>query len=200
MFDCANDVIVVDMRKLYCYVDETGQDVTSKIFIVVAVVSGDDQNSLKQKLLETENDAKIGQRKWHKSKAERRLKYLQLVLQKKLGAGEVYFSEYKKPLPYFLPLIDILEKAIADQSVVDYQAVVYIDGIDRKKAAELTNALRLRQVRLLMVRGSRDESEPVIRLADRWAGCIRLALMGNKEANEIFHQAKSLGYLIALTK
>jgi hypothetical protein len=188
------------MQKLYCYVDETGQDPPSEFFIVVAVVSDRDQSLFRKELVDIESIASTGQRKWHKSRPERRMKYLQTVMQKKVGLGEVYFGRYKKPLPYFLPILETIEKAITHKAKGEYRAEVFIDGIDKKKAAELTNALRLRQVRLDMIRSRRDESEPLIRLADMWAGCIRAAFLGKREAKELFELAKQSGYLIELTK
>ena len=188
------------MQKLYCYVDESGQDPLSEIFIVVAVVSSRDQEFLRTELSTVESMAKTGHRKWHKSKSARRLKYLELVLQKKICRGEIYFGKYRKPLPYFLPLLETLEKAIMDSGVKEYRAIVYVDGIDKKKAAELTNALRIRGINLELVRSRRDESEPLIRLADMWAGCIRSSVLGNKDSEAIFRQAKKLVYLKELVK
>jgi hypothetical protein len=52
-------------QKLYCYVDETGQDVTSNFFIVVAVVSAIEQEGLRQALLDIEHEAGTGHRGWH---------------------------------------------------------------------------------------------------------------------------------------
>jgi Protein of unknown function (DUF3800) len=157
-------------QKLYCYVDETGQDKTSSLFIVVAIVSAAEQDRLRETLVEIEREAGTGARKWHKSHASRRLRYLNLALERRIGAGEVFFGSYQKPLPYFFPMLDVLERAIRRKAVTPYTARVFVDGIDKKKAAELTNALRLRDISLEMVRSRRDESEPVIRLADMWAG------------------------------
>jgi len=183
------------MQKLYCYVDETGQDTKSEFFIVVAVVSDKEQDLLRERLLKIESQTKIGKRKWHKASHDRRRRYLQLVLDKGIGNGEVYFGRYKKPLPYFLPILETLEKAISDKAEGDYKTIIYIDGIDKKKAAELTNALRLQRIKLELVRSKRDESEPLIRLADRWAGCIRGASLGRKDAQGIVERAEKEGYL-----
>lgn len=46
-----------------------------------------------------------------------------------------------------------------------------------------------------LVRSSRDESEGMIRLADMWAGCTRLALLENKEASLLLGNAKKEAYL-----
>jgi hypothetical protein len=128
------------------------------------------------------------------------MKHLELALERDLGRGDVFFGSYPKPLPYFFPLIDVLEKAIKRKAGPSYAARIFVDGIDRKKAAELTNALRFRGVSLEMVRSRRDESEPVIRLADMWAGCIRAAVLGRREyfeacgATTSFPAAHSAGF------
>ena len=183
------------MQKLYCYIDESGQDVGSEFFVVVAVVSNKEQYSLREQIIEIESETRVGKRKWHKVDSEKRKQFLQLVLKKKVGRGEVYFVRYQKPLPYFLPMLEILEKSIRDKAEENYKAIVYIDGIDKKKAFELTNALRLRGIKLEFVRSARDESEPLIRLADRWAGCIRAAFLGKQNEKKIFEEAEEIEYL-----
>ena len=72
---------------------------------------------------------------------------------------------------------------------------MYVDGIDKKKAEELTNALRVRKIKLELVRSKRDESEPLIRLADRWAGCIRSSFLKNREYTDIFDKAKNKKFI-----
>lgn len=183
-------------RKLYCYVDETGQDTSSKFFVVVAVVSDAEQEKLRQELLEVERAAGTGNRKWHKSRPERRLQYLFSVMQRGLGVGEVFFGSYPKPLPYFFPFLEVLEfaiKSVAGEG--EYTTKVFVDGIDRNKARELTNALRLRGVSLEMVQSRRDESEPIIRLADMWAGCIRAAQLGFASEERIVSKARRMRIL-----
>ena len=110
-------------------------------------------------------------------------------------SGEVFFGSYPKPLPYFLPLIEVIVDALRAKAGPADTARVFVDGIDRKKAAELTNALRLRGVSLDMVKGKRDASEPLIRLADMWAGCIRAAFGGRAEESGILNRALRTGYL-----
>jgi hypothetical protein len=173
--------IIRPMQKLYCYVDETGQDAASNIFVVVAVVSQQDQEQLCQALTEIEHLVGIGRVKWHKLLSARHLRNLTLVFGRNLGREELFFGSYPKPPPNFFPLLDVLERAIKTKAVPPHTARVFVDGIDCKKAAELTNALRLRGVSLELLRSRRDESEPLNRLADRWAGCIRRAISGHRE-------------------
>jgi hypothetical protein len=185
-------------EKLYCYVDETGQDAATKFFSVVAVVSAGDQDRLRRKLEEIEEAAGTGHRKWHKSRSERRLRYLALMLEARLLPGQIFFGTYRKPTPYFFPFVETIEGAIKTRASGSYTAKVFIDGIDRQKAAELTNALRDRGVSLQMVRGRRDESEPLIRLADMWAGCIRAARLGTGAESAILQGALDVGHVVDL--
>lgn len=184
------------MQKLYCYVDETGQDASSQFFIVVAIISSGDQHILRERLIQIEKKAKTGHRKWHKSKTERRLAYLRQALNERICEDGVHFGYFQKPLPYFLPILEALETAIKSKAEKDYQAIISIDGIDKKKAAELTNALRLRDIKLRFIRSARDESEPLIRLADMWAGCLRGAFSGKKEEKEIYDKALRQNYFL----
>ena len=182
-------MIPKERKKLYCYVDETGQDAGSKIFVVVTVASLEDQKTIRQALLEIEDAAGTGHRKWHKSRPERRLRYIRNIVERNLCAGDIYFGIYKKPLPYFFPFIEVLEQAIKSKELACFEARIFVDGIDRQKARELTNALRLRGISLQAVMSRRDESEPLIRLADMWAGCIRAAYEGSVEEVRLIDQA-----------
>ena len=187
--------MISNAQKIYCYIDETGQDAGSDFFVVVVIATDKEQNLLRRKLLEIESLTKIGQRKWHKSQFKRNKYYIQLVIKKEIGKREVFFGRYKKPIPYFFPMLETIEKAILDKAEKDYKSIIYVDGIDKKKAAELTNALRLRKIKLEFVRSARDESEPLIRLADRWAGCIRAAFLDRTEEKAILAKAKKINYL-----
>jgi len=182
-------------QKFYCYVDETGQDARSEVFIVVAVVSAEEQATLRQQLEAIEQETGVGKRKWHKASHDRRMRYLDMALQQGVASESVFFGTYKKPLPYFLPMLDTVAKAIKAKAKGEYQTRVYVDGIDRKKARELTNALRVEGVSLVLVKSRRDESEPLIRFADRWAGCTRASLEGSEEAKRLVERAKQTGYL-----
>lgn len=186
-------------QKLYVYVDESGQDYTSEFFVVVAVVSVKDQEEVRKQLVIIEQIAGTNRKKWHKLRYNHRMRYLILVLERKIVAGDVYAAYYKKPIPYFFPIITVLEKAIKQATQGDYHANIYVDGIDRQKAKELTNALRASGISLRMVKSRRDESEPLIRLADMWAGCIRSALLRHKDAQDILKRAKKEEYLRELT-
>lgn len=114
-------------------------------------------------------------------------------------SADVFFGTYQKPIPYFFPMLEVLEGAIKTKGSLNSTERVFVDGIDRQKASELTNALRARHVSLEQVRSRRDESEPVIRLADMWAGCVRAALQGSPEEGSILNSALGLRRVRSLT-
>lgn len=108
---------------------------------------------------------------------------------------------YSKPIPYFFTTIDLIERAVKEASRHEpYQARVFVDGIDKQKAQELTNALRVRGIVLRRkVRPLKDENEALIRLADMWAGCMRSALFGHEDTRAMIERAKHEKYLNDLT-
>jgi Protein of unknown function (DUF3800) len=188
-------------RKLFLYVDESGQDDASQFFVVSTVVTEHEQDLIRRQLLEIEAESKTRGLKWQQSRHDRRVKYLTLVLNRKVAAGCVYIGRYPKPVPYTPPLTYVIEHAVKDRGEAKgyYRAIVRVDGINRKGAIALTNALRAQGVSLELVKGKTDEGEPLIRLADMWAGCIRSALLGEHDSEVLFTRAKESGYLKEVT-
>jgi Protein of unknown function (DUF3800) len=189
-------------QKIYAYVDESGQDDDSKVFIVVSVVTVNNQDQLREQLLKVEEDANTHALKWNQSRHDRRMKYLSLVLQRKIGAGFVFMGRFKKPVPYFHPIASVIEKAVKQAMGGEkYLAIVRVDGINKKIAVALTNALRANGVSLKQVKGKRDEGEVLIRFADMWAGCVRGALLNEKDDDVLFlfREALRTGYLKEVT-
>jgi hypothetical protein len=69
------------MQRLYCYVDESGQDTQGKLFLVTAVVTERQyREELEQRLLEIEEISRKRQMKWRPTSFERRLAYLEAIL------------------------------------------------------------------------------------------------------------------------
>lgn len=97
-------------------------------------------------------------------------------------------------------MIVLLEKAIKQATKDAHRANIYVDGIDDQKAKELTNALRASKISLRLVQSRRDESEPLIRLADMWAGCIRRSFLKDKDAKAILKRARDERYLKDITE
>ena len=183
------------MRKLYCFVDETGQDAGSRQFIVVAVIVTANVSEARERLEKLERDTRILNIKWHKSDYRYRIQFMEEFLRQDNGDLRVYFLKVNKPVFYYLPMVEIIRKSISANSVLGTRAIVCIDGLDRFSAKKFTNTLRTENLKIKLAKGARDESESLIRLADRWAGCIRMALSGNKECKNLVSEAKNRGVL-----
>lgn len=182
-------------KKLYCFVDETGQDAGSQLFIVAAVIAWDDVPALRASLMELEKELKVGSKKWHKLRQQSRMEFMEAFLREKYPNLKIYFGHFKKPTLYYFPTLEVIEKALGSFSQ-PVQAVVSIDGLDAISAKKMTNALRSKHLQLKLVKGWRDESEVLIRLADRWAGCLRLAFVDrNKDCKELVSRAEKRGVL-----
>ena len=180
-------------KKIYCYVDETGQDSGSKFFIVVGVIVIEDLIKVREALLNLEIKSKVRKVKWHKAQRLEREEFLFLSSQAGLSI-KVYYGEYSKDVSFISSIAEALYQAIKDLRIEKYEAIICVDGIDGKKSEELTTVLRRSGVKLRHVRTARDESEVLIRLADRWAGCIRLA-QKDAECLKLLSQAKKNGII-----
>lgn len=188
-------------QKIYVYVDEAGQDKISQFFVVSTVVTEHEQQTIREELLSIEQEAETHGLKWSKSRHDRRVKYLTLILERKVAAGGIYIGRYKKPVSYAPPLVYVISQSVQDREASKgyYRAIVRVDGINRKAAIALTNALRSQGISLTLVKSKADHHEPLIRLADMWAGCIRSAMLGEPNGKRLFNRAKESGYLKEVT-
>ena len=50
------------------------------------------------------------------------------------------------------------------------------------------------------MKSKRDESEPIIRLADMWVGCVRSAISNNGNEKIVLDQAKKAGHAHEISK
>ena len=184
-----------ETKKFYCFVDETGQDVGSEIFITAATVSSEDQHNLRQELETIEKQTKIFKRKWYRAGYQQRLDFISRILESGHKFGKIFYIVYKKPIMFFYPWLEVIALALENVTHGDYKARVYVDGIDHKRAAELTNTLRARGVKLSFVRDARDETEAFIRLADRAVGLVRASRERKGEYAELLAKANKLGII-----
>ena len=182
-------------KKLYCFVDETGQDAGSERFIVVAVIVTADVNEARERLEKLERSTHILNIKWHKSDYRYRIQFMEEFLRQDNQNLRIYFLKVNKLVFYYLPMVEIIRKSIFENSAPGAQAIVCIDGLDKFSAKKFTNTLRTEKLKIKLAKGARDESEALIRLADRWAGCVRMALSGNEQCKVLVARAKKKGLL-----
>lgn len=185
--------------KLYCYVDETGQDTLGRFFIVSIVVTGGDRDLLIEKLAAIERSSGKGQVKWMKVRGRQRLSYMQGVLSSPLFKGRLYFSQYKGTRAYMaLTVLSTAKAILTAASPTQPQTTVYVDGLPKSRLRWFGTELRRLSVRTSGVIGVRkEEADALIRLADACCGFIRAALSGgHPEMTHLLESAKASGYFM----
>lgn len=166
-------------QKLYCYVDETGQDTEGELFIVSVVITKQDREEVIKALEKFEKETGKGKTKWIRTKNEFKVAYLERILSSKMFKNKIYYSLSKDTKSYKeMTLITIASAITAAKDQEYYQALVYIDGLSKSEIPKVGSALRKIGIHTEKVRGIKDEDDAVIRLADAISGLIREQYQG----------------------
>lgn len=184
-----------ETKKLYCYVDETGQDTVGRFFLVSVVVSGDNYEELKQNVEKIEKETNPGLSKWHKTAFKRKLAYLEKMLVNPLLKKSIFYSHYKDSKKYTDLTVLTTAKAILSNAPKDYRATVLVDGLRENETAYFAKGLRQLNINLKKVRGMREESDALLRLADNIAGFLRDAIENKPYAQELYKKAIKQGVI-----
>ena len=188
-------------QKLYCYVDETGQDTKGDIFIVSIVVSGKERDELLRLCEEIEMRSGKGKFKWSKAEKKLRLEFIKLIFANKNFKYKLRYCMYKNQLSYDFATITGIAKAVYYKKPSrKYTTIVYIDGLLKTKRGFYGSELRKLGIPTRKVQGvTRDESNSLIRLADTVAGFVRDAIgKQSEEIDELYRKAKLNGSLIEI--
>lgn len=162
-------------QKLYCYVDETGQDTRGALFVVSVTVAKEDRDDLREFLAELEKTTGKGKTKWVRTRKEFKIAYLEKILTQKDFRHKIFFSLSKETKTYReVTLVTIASAITASKDQEEnYEALVFIDGLQKSEVKKVATGLRRIGVHTEKVRGLRDESDEFIRLMDAIAGLIR---------------------------
>jgi hypothetical protein len=183
------------MQKLYCYVDETGQDTRGAFFLVALVILGKTRDPLRKQLSQIERRSGKITRKWKKATLWQRAKYLREIFTEPHFNKAFFYQTFSKTTHYLPCFIQAISNAIAKKAKQNYKAVVLIDGFNKHDCIVVGSRLRARRVLIEKVRGLRDESDEFIRLADAIAGFVRDARDGKKYAQELYKEAVRNGFI-----
>lgn len=183
-------------EKLYCYADETGLDTQGELFIVSVVVTGAEREQVIQLCEAIEQATGKGRVKWIKARYDRRLAYIQRILQEPIFQGKLHFAIYRDTKDYLTLTVQTIALSIRAHARQSYKATVLIDGLPRSQTREVGRQLRRLGIRTRKVRGIRkDENDALTRLADALCGFVRAAIEGQEAMIELFEQGKKRGYL-----
>jgi len=160
-------------EKIYCYVDESGQDTGGKFFIVSVVVAKKDQDKLAEKLLLVEEKTGKKATKWSKSKKEIQINYLNEIFKIAMLKNRIFYTLNKNTKAYKeLTILSIATTINEVKATEKYKANIFIDGLLQPEVNRIGASLRRIGIKTEKIKGARDESSPFIRLADAIAGLI----------------------------
>lgn len=186
-------------QKLYCYVDETGQDTKGGLFIVVALVTGNEKGELELFLENVEQKSGKGKRKWIKSRTKEKDKYLELALVPNYLKGKVFYRIQKNTKAYEAQTVIAIEQAlrqyISSRNIKDYKTTIVIDGLSETVGLRVGSALRRAGIKTRRVRGEKDESNALLRLTDTVAGLIRETEEGKETYSKLTRKLEKEGVL-----
>ena len=178
------------MQKLYCYVDETGQDTKGKLFLVSVVITRSERERLRAKLRKIEQMSGKGIKKWTKATRVQRKKYIDIVISDKDFVENIFYSRYSDTHAYIDLTILTTAKALLDRAKPPYETTIFVDGLRRTERHRFAAGLRRLKVKVRKVRGIREQSDEFIRLADAVAGFIRDSLEGDQIMGPLYQKAE----------
>lgn len=161
-------------QKLYCYVDETGQDTQGKLFIVSVVITKEDRAEIYDLLEKIEKESGKKKTKWIQTKKEFKIAYLKHILNSKQLKHKIYFSLSEDTRAYKEATLITIASAITSAKDQDnYKASIFIDGLNKSEVPKVGASLRKIGIHTEKIRGIKDDRDAIIRLADTISGLIR---------------------------
>jgi Protein of unknown function (DUF3800) len=186
---------------LYCYVDESGQHTQGRLFVVTAVFAGTDRDELLNICENIEERSGKGRTKWHKSDYKQRLAYIKQILNNPVFLRRLNYAVYRETRDYTGATAATIAKTFRAASPPEnYKAIVIIDGLPHSQEEPLGVTLRHLGVRIKHVRGLRDETDALIRLADAACGLLKAAFEEQPAMVEIFERGKQDGFLVDVSE
>lgn len=186
------------MQKLYCYVDETGQDTRGEFFLVSAIIVGNERDDLRVLLEEIEVNSGKGRVQWVRTRDEYRLAYISAILTQPAFHGRMFYATYRHSTAYTEHLAQTVQRAINQVADADYKATIVVDGLEGRQKQVFSNRIRSLGVRHKTIRGIRDETDAFIRLADAMCGFARAGLNNHPLYTPLLQQSEEKRFILGL--
>jgi|SRR5579872_4190209 len=184
------------VTKLYCYVDETGQDGLHTFFLVsVVVTSQDKKEQLEEQIENIEKKTGKNKLKWTKTKTSIRKSFIEEIAQVGNLKNSIFYSMYPDGKAYTHLTSLSVAKAVLAKKENNYSVTVIIDGLTRKDTEKVRRDLKQLQVKYDNIRGMKDEQSVFLRLADCFAGFIRDYIEKQSYAEELFKRLRKRGII-----
>jgi len=118
-------------QKLYCYVDESGQDTEGRLFLVSIVVASDEREELIREVEKIEQASGKSLKKWHRAEFNKRVEYIKAILSSPLFTRNLFFAHYTESKAYLDLTIYATARAILQRAQEPYKTTVVVDGLSR---------------------------------------------------------------------
>ncbi len=183
--------------KLYCYVDETGQDGLHNFFLVSVVITDTTRKDrLEKQLEEIEKETGKNKLKWTKTKTSIRKTFIEKICKIKDLKNSIFYSMYPDGQAYTHLTSLSIAKAVLAKKETHYSVTVIIDGLTKKDTEKVRRDLKQLHIRYDNIRGMKDEQSVFLRLADCFAGFTRDYIEDQLYAKELFLRLKRKGIVL----
>ncbi len=176
-----------ETKKLYAYIDESGQDTNGALFVVGVVVLEDERDTVLKELERIEQKSGKKNIKWRKARHRLRETYMRYIAQSPVFKNTLFFEIFDENKEYLEMTSYATAKAIikkADDR--EYSVTVYVDGLSKADVVNFGKELKALNIKRRKVKGvRRDENNALIRLADALCGLVRDAREGTPVAVEL---------------
>ncbi|OGL68926.1 hypothetical protein A3B21_04590 [Candidatus Uhrbacteria bacterium RIFCSPLOWO2_01_FULL_47_24] len=103
----------------------------------------------------------------------------------------LFYSKYEDGKSYLDLTIFTTAKAILQKAKHPYETTIMVDGLLQSEWHRFAAGLRRLNIEVRKVRGGREQSDPLLRLADAIAGFVRDATEGDEVMVELYEQGMS---------
>jgi len=118
-----------------------------------------------------------------------RNKYIEMSLSASQFKGRIFYQIFANTREYEDLMVLVIGKALnlytEVHNITKYKATIVIDGLRQAEAKRVAKSLRQLGVRIRKVRGEKDESNALLRLADAVAGLVREGSEGKENYTKI---------------
>lgn len=178
--------------KLYCYVDESGQDTKGKLFLVAVVLKEiNDLALLEKRLEEIEQKTAKRQSKWKKTNKKIKRQYLEELIHVQELKNSIFYAVYQASKEYSKLTSFTIAKAVLAKESRNYTVTIIIDGLNDKEREVVRTELKKLKIRYRKIRGMKDEQSVFLRLADAMAGFLRDVTEGKAYTKTFMKQLRA---------
>jgi len=183
-------------QKLYCYVDETGQDTNGELFLVSIVLKESEEISIFEKELKA-IEIRTGKHllKWKRTPFNCKKEYIRQLIDSNILNKTIYYSIYSNSKDYSSLTSLTIAKTILSQPKRKYVLTIIIDGLNSKEREHTANELKLLHISFRKIRGLKDHQSIFLRLADSFAGFLREVQEDEEYTKDLYQKMKSKGII-----